>query len=168
MDAVMKFLNAYGYIATILVFLTFIIGIINWFRGILPAIWRLGKGLACRKIGILAENDVFTSLRDLLLDSKLFKESNINQITNYDIQKAAQFNLLLAHWKSIEKHLNIILDKKHDHTALVIYAPQEEGFIDRDCVNSINQHRNVIIVNFRGRLLNDIVTCLITSANIKH
>jgi hypothetical protein len=60
--------------------------------------------------------------------------------------------------------LNAILSAKKDGTALLIYAPQEEGFIPKEDIAKINQHRNVIVVNFRGRLLNDIVTSLITTS----
>jgi hypothetical protein len=163
MEGLINILDTYGYVTTIIVFIAIIVGFVNWFMGISPALWRLGKGLACRKIAILAENDAYVSLKDLLLDSNLFRKENIVQVTNSDIQKAEKFTLLLAHWKSISAHLKDILAIKKDSTALLIYAPQGEGFIDKDAINTINEHRNVIIVNFRGRLLNDIVTSLITT-----
>jgi len=46
----------------------------------------------------------------------------------------------------------------------ILIFSQEEGLIPREDLGKINQHRNVIIVNFRGRLLNDIVTSLITTS----
>jgi len=162
-ENIVTILNTYGYVTSIIVLIAVVVGIVNWFMGISPALWRLGKGLACRKIAILAKEDAYTSLRDLLLDSNLFRKSNIIKITNSDIQKAGQYSLLLAHWGSISEHLKSILSVKKDTTALIIYAPQAEGFIDKDAVSIINEHRNVIIVNFRGRLLNDIVTSLITT-----
>ena len=61
-------------------------------------------------------------------------------------------------------HLDSILSEKKDGTALLIYAPQEEGFISKEDIAKINQHRNVIVVNFRGRLLNDIMISLITTS----
>jgi hypothetical protein len=56
------------------------------------------------------------------------------------------------------------LSEKKDGTALLIYAPQEEGFISKEDIAKINQHRNAIVVNFRGRLLNDIMISLITTS----
>jgi hypothetical protein len=51
-----------------------------WARGILPAILRLGNGLAKRKIALFAKNDNLASLKHLLTDSKLFREKNICEI----------------------------------------------------------------------------------------
>ena len=60
-----------------------------------------------------------------------------------------------------------ILKIKDDSDALIIYAPQEEGLIDRSILEKINLERNSIVVNFRGRLLNDILTCMITTSYVK-
>ena len=132
--------------------------------GISPALWRLGKGLACRKIAVFAEANNFNSLKNLLIDSNLFKEKNIIQIATNELKKAEKYSLFLAHWKSIASHLDSILSVKKDGTALLIYAPQEEGFISKEAIAKINEHRNVLVVNFRGRLLNDIVLSLITTS----
>lgn len=149
---------------TILVVIAFLVGIYQWIVGIWPALWRLGKGLAGRKIAVFAEATEFNSLKNLLIDSKLFNERNIVHITNNDLGKAEEYSLFLAHWKNISSRLDDVLSKKRDGTALVIYAPQEEGFIPKEDMAKINQHRNVIVANLRGRLLNDIVTTLITTS----
>lgn len=164
METVIKILDVVGYGTTVIVVIAFSVGIYKWITGISPALWRLGKGLASRKIAIVAENDSFSSLKNLLIDSNLFKERNIIQITGSELKKAANYTLLLAHWKSISSRLETILSDKRDETALLIYAPQEEGLIPKEDLGKINQHRNVIVVNFRGRLLNDIVASLITTS----
>lgn len=164
MEYFIKILDVIGYGTTLIVVIALFVGIYKWITGISPALWRLGKGLASRKIAIFAESDGFTSLKNLLIDSNLFKERNIIQITGRELKKAANYTLLLAHWKSISSCLDAILSDKRDETALLIYAPQEEGLILKEDLVKINQHRNVIVVNFRGRLLNDIVTSLITTS----
>jgi len=68
------------------------------------------------------------------------------------------------HWKSSKASLDSILSDKDDATALIIYSPQEEGILLDEEIKKINQHRNVILVNMRGRLLNDIITSLITTS----
>lgn len=164
METFLYVLDFIGYGTTIIVVIAFLIGIYQWIAGISPALWRLGRGLAGREIAVFAEGNDFTSLKSLLTDSKLFNERNIIHITKNELQKAEKYTLFLAHWKSISSHLDTILDQKKDGTALLIYAPQEEGFIQKEDIAKINQHRNVILVNFRGRLLNDIVTSLITTS----
>ncbi|MFH1729630.1 MAG: hypothetical protein ABIA04_14565 [Pseudomonadota bacterium] len=164
MDTVLKILNFLGYVSTVIVIFAVIVEICRWVKGISPALLRLGKGLASRKIAIFAENDAYSSLSSLLIDSKLFSESNITQITTRELRKAENFSLFLAHWKTISSCLGEILLIKKDDTALIIYAPQEEGFISKECIAEINKHRNIVLVNFRGRLLNDIVTSMITTS----
>ena len=164
MEIFLRILDVIGYVTTVIVVVAFVVGIYKWIAGISPVLWRLGKGLAGRRIAIFAEGDNFSSIRNLLLDSKLFSEKNVVQITKHELRKAERYSLFLAHWKSISSQLDAILSAKKDGTALLIYAPQEEGFIPKEDIAKINQHRNVIVVNFRGRLLNDIVTSLITTS----
>ena len=132
-------------------------------RGVFPVLYRLGMGLSNRKIALFAENE-FEALKSVLVDSKLFREKNIIKIDKKGLKKARPFSLLLVHWKPFEGELKNILDLKRDNAALIIYAPQSEGFIDKEMVEKINLERNTIIVNFRGRLLNDILTSMITTS----
>src|SRR5258708_14231858 len=70
-----------------------------WARGISPALLRLGNGLAKRKIAIFAKGDNSSSLKSLLLDSKLFNEKNIRLIgTPKDISSAESATMLLVYW----------------------------------------------------------------------
>ncbi len=164
MGTLLGILDVIGYGTTIVVVIVFFVGIYRWCAGISPALLRLGKGLAGRKIAVFADANNFNSIRSLLMDSKLFDEKNVVQITKNELSKAEKYTLFLAHWKSISVHLETILSKKKDGAALVIYAPQEEGFISKDDWTKINQHRNVVVANLRGRLLNDVVTSLITTS----
>jgi len=52
---------------------------------------------------------------------------------------------------------------KNLETALIVYAPQSEGFIDKPMMERISNERNAIVVNLRGRLLNDILVSMITT-----
>jgi len=138
-------------------------GIYLFFKGLLPVWYRLGMGLAKRKIAVYATNE-FNDLKGLLIDSNLFTPKNIIQIDENSIKKAETATLLLVHWKPFEIHIDDILKIKKDSDALIIYAPQNEGRIDDETLAKINSHRNAIIVNLRGRLLNDIFTSMITTS----
>jgi len=166
MDEFINILNIVGYLSTFIVIIAFITGIVLWFKGILPVLFSLGKGLAKRKIAIFAKSDNLTSLKSLLLDSKLFSEKNIVKITsNDDFGKAEEGTLFLIFWHDWEKEdIDEILNKKTDKTALVIYAPRDKGLISEGDFKKINKERNVSIANFRGRLLNDIISFLITTS----
>lgn len=131
-----------------------------FFKGVLPVLWRLGLGLSKRKIAVFAE-DEFEDLRAMLVDSRLFKESNIVRITKASIRKAEGCDMFLMQWATFSSVIESILEIKRDSTALIAYARPRE--IPDDMMAKINQHRNVTVVNFRGRLLNDILVSMITT-----
>ncbi len=158
------FFTIFGGISTILIIMGGIYAIYLFLAGISPVLMRLGKGLSKRKIAIFADTDNFTNLKALLVDSKIFKEKNISHIDKNSLKKAEDITLMLIHWKSFEDKLDKILEIKKDSDALIIYAPQEDGRIDDQDMQKINEHRNTIIVNFRGRLLNDILVSMITTS----
>ncbi|MEA3464260.1 MAG: hypothetical protein U9R14_04280, partial [Patescibacteria group bacterium] len=138
--------------------------VVIWFKGILPVLLRIGNGLAKRKIAIFAKNDNLVSLKNLLLDSGLFNKNNISEITTHgDIGIAEKTSIYLIYWHDWSDKIDEILSKVKDGTALVVYAPQELGFIPSDKMARLNEKRNVVVANFRGRLLNDITTSIITT-----
>lgn len=152
-----------GGLSTIVMVGAFLYSIYLVIRGIVPVWYRLGKGLSRRNIAIFADADEFNNLKGALVDSKIFRSKNIHQITTDSINKAENYTVFLVRWSQYKDKIDEILRIKKDSTALVIYAPQSEGFIEPDKMNLINSHRNSIVVNFRGRLINDILVSLITT-----
>ncbi len=135
-------------------------------KGILPVLYRLGIGLSKRRIAIFA-NSEFESLKSMLIDSKIFKEKNILRINLNDLKKAEKESIFLVHWRDYKDSLKDILHLKSDATALIVYAPPDEGKVDEQSMININSQRNAIVVNFRGRLLNDILTSMITTSYVQ-
>lgn len=130
----------------------------------LTTLYRLGRGLAKRDIAVFAENGHYESLRDALVDSKIFKQQRIHQIHKNSIDKAKKYSVFLVHYSAYQNDLDKILSLKDDSTALIVYAPPSEGRISDSDMNKINDKRNAIVVNFRGRLINDILVSLITTS----
>jgi hypothetical protein len=129
--------------------------------GVLPVLLKLGKGLSNRKICVFAESE-YRSLETLLVDSNLFKKENIIPIHKNDMDKAGDETVFLVHWKDFENEIDDILRIKKDSTALIVYSAP--GAISHPNMEKIANKRNTVVVNFRGRLLNDILTSLITTA----
>jgi hypothetical protein len=151
-----------GGISTLITLVAVLYGIYLFVRGIFPVWFRLGTGLSKRKIAIFAEKE-FDDLRDMLVESGLFQKENVIKIEKQSIKKAQRMTLFLMHWKSFEGEIEKILEMKKLETALIVYAPQSEGFIDKPMMERISQERNSIVVNLRGRLLNDILVSMITT-----
>ena len=160
-----EFLDLIGRISSAIIVIAILAGIYGWSTGIIPAMVRLGNGFAKRKIAIFAKGDHFISLKDLLVDSKLFKAKNIIQVSSKnDFGRAEQSTLYLLYWPDWQNDLNDILNIKKDAHALIVYAPQELGFIPAVQMSALSRHSYVTTTNFRGRLLNDIVVSMITTS----
>ena len=128
---------------------------------VIYVLYRLGNGLQSRKIAIFAD-DEYSSLSSMLTDSKIFGAKNILKINKNDIDKARNANIFLVYWPEFSDKIDAILNNKSDSTALIIYTPNNIR-IDDDSFKRINEKRNAIIVNVRGRLLNDIFTSMVTT-----
>ncbi len=165
MSAFLKLLAVIGTIETLILLVGIIWGTALWVRGISPALYRLGSGLAKRKIAVFAKGDNVNSLRSLLTDSRLFREENIFEITNIgDLGKAEKASVYLVFWHDWSNDVSLILEKKPDACALIVYAPYEKGRIPDEQMKNLDGKRHTAVTNFRGRLLNDIVTAMITTS----
>lgn len=164
-ETILSVLAIVGIIETIVLIFGIGYAIFLWFRGILPAILRLGNGLAKRKIAIFAKGDNVTSLKSLLNDSGLFRQKNIFEITqNGDFGKAEKASVYLVYWHDWSTDIEQILNMKPDSCALVVYAPYDKGRIPDEQMKNLDGKRHSAVTNFRGRLLNDIVTAMITTS----
>ena len=153
-----------GGIATLLAVLSsgYIIFLI--IKGVLPVWYRLGIGLSKSKIAIFSTGGDFSKLKSMVICSKIFKEKNIiDEIHKGEIKPACGAKIFLVHWKYFKDEIEKIIDLKKDDTALIVYAPKEEGAIDDKNLSIINNERNSLIVNFRGRLINDMLISLVTA-----
>lgn len=157
-----SFFSIVGGVSTLLMMGGFLYGVWVIFNGVFPVWYRLGKGLSSGKITIFSKVHS-NSLKVMISDSGIFKGNNIFLVDSvYDISRGEGSNILLMHWKDFEHSLDDILSVKKDHMALIVYAPTEEERISEETMAKIARHRNSIVVNFRGRLLNDILVSLIT------
>lgn len=136
--------------------------------GFIPVLVRLGNGLKKRKIAVFAKGDMRDSLLALFADSKLFNTKNIICVTHEgDFGRAEGASVFLVHWPDWPNEMARIIALKKDAAPLVVYAPQGKGPVPPETIALLEQLRNVTLANLRGRLLNDVVVSLITSAYAK-
>jgi len=152
-----------GGVTVTLAFLAFIYRLSCWAFGITPIVFRLGIALWQRKVAIFGNVEIFQSLRDSLVDSNIFKKKNIIHISSDNIDKAKDQTIFLVDWDTFgDKIEQVFSCRKNHQTAIVIYA--KPASIPLDKMNDIANRANTVVVNFRGRLLNDILTSLITTS----
>ena len=150
--------------ATILVtFLGFVYRIVCWAFCITPIAFRFGIALQKREVALFGDDTAFGSLKDCLLDSKIFKDKNIIHIRSNNIDKAKDKTIFLIDWSSAGNDIEKIFAARKNHqTPVVIYA--KPSTIPQDKMTDIANRSNTVVVNFRGRLLNDILTSLVTTS----
>jgi len=166
-NKIVEFLNQplfviIGGISTVIVILTFLYAIYITLNGILPVLIRLGRSISNKKIAVYAEKD-FDSLKSHLIDSGIFKGKNIEKITNDSLAKGERHTMMLVNFMEFKDKIDEILKYKKDSDALIVYAPQSGERIEQSLMNKISDTRNSIVVNLRGRLMNDILTSMITT-----
>jgi hypothetical protein len=162
MDLFKQVLDLVGYVSSAILIITGITLVYAWIRGLLVPIWRLGVGLSRRKIALFAKDGNKNSFEDLLTDSSLFKSKNIIPITKInDLGRCESATLFLVIWEDFGTKIKDILSKKHDKTALVVFAKTEE--IKTKEWEELQTHRNVTVVNLRGRLIGDIIVSLMAT-----
>ena len=152
-----------GGITTTFLVLGIFYKIISWLFGITPVVFRLGFALWKREIAIFGSLEIFESLKSSLIDSKIFKEKNIVHIKKENTEKAKEKTVFLVDWETFGEEIETVFNSRKDHqTAIIIYAKPQS--IPHEKMNDIANRPNTVVVNFRGRLLNDILTSLITTS----
>jgi hypothetical protein len=167
MEAVKTFLEIVGLITTAVSILVVLATATGWAFGIAPLMYRLGLGRWSRKIDIAAEGTTYTSLRADLIESGVFREKNIQQISKSTLSNAKDANLMLVHYGSFtETEIKTIVSNKKSSAGMVVYFPDfsPTNRIPEDVSKLINNEPHSVLVNFRGRLINDILVTLLSTS----
>lgn len=155
--------SIFGGIGSILLVLGFAYKAISIFFGVMPLAIRLGYGLWKRKIAIVADAENFAKLSQALKSSKLFNEKNITHVPKNTLENLSITNLYLIDWESAGESIEeVFLKRTSIQTPIVIVA--RPASIPLDVMNSIANRPNTVVVNFLGRLLNDVLTSLMTTS----
>lgn len=131
-------------------------------RGLLPVLIRLGYSLWQKRIIIFANNDMATELQRLINESDLFNRSRIQIAGQNDAENARKANVVLVYWRDAQDYIQDVIGNRSEHAALIIYAPHRDGPIPADVLNDLERRKHVTVCNFRGRLMNDVLTSMMT------
>src|SRR5213592_4110388 len=118
----------YVHLAVFLIgIITIIFGVVAIMRGIAPVLWRLGNGLVNRKIALFARGENASSLKNLLLDSKLIQNKNIVEVNRpEDIGRAEAATVYIVVWHDFADDIDAILNQKPDSCSLIVYSPYDQ------------------------------------------
>jgi hypothetical protein len=131
--------------------------------GVSPLVFRIGKAVWRRKVAIIGNSESYSILNECIVDSGIFKKNNVIHITTDNIDKVKEYSVLLIDWESSNTQIDqIFMARKNHNTAVIIYA--KAGSIPHEKMAEIANKANTVVVNFKGRLLNDILNSLITTS----
>ena len=131
--------------------------------GISPLVFRIGKALWRRKVAIIGSAEAYSSLKECITDTDIFKKENVIHISIGNIDKAKDYTLLIVDWDTSSNQIDHIFSVRRNHnTAVIIFA--KAGSIPHEKMSEIANKSNTVVVNFKGRLLNDILNSLITTS----
>lgn len=154
-----KTLKTLGSISSLIILVAVVLA---WIFGIYPILKRLGIGRWKRKIGIFANDADFDKLKNSLTDSGVFRECNIEKLIESEIEQAKTQSLIIVEWSEFGKQIEQIYNYRSTQTVpVIIFAAP--GSINPDQIKDIANRPHTVVVNFRGRLLNDVLTSLMTS-----
>jgi hypothetical protein len=157
------FFVIFGGISASVVAFGFLCRAIFWMLGISPIVIRLGTALWRRRVAIIGSFEAYESLRSTIVDSGIFNSNKVIHIELGSIEKAKSESIFLVDWKSSCEKINDIFSARKNHqTAVIIFA--SPGSIPPEQLLNVADRPNTVIVNFKGRLLNDILTCLLTTS----
>lgn len=156
----------FGIITTLFSALSLLAVSVLWLYGLIPVLWRLGNGLVRKEIVIYAKGDNARNLERLVSDMKIFKGSVKVVSDNSHLGDAQEADVHLLRWCDSKDMFGDIADKKKRDSAIIIYCPFKDGKLDDAAGAILDNLENGVLTQFRGRLLNDIVTSMITT-NLK-
>lgn len=124
---------------------------------------RLTRALWNRKVAVFVKSEEERHIKNILVQSELFKDKNIQIIGHKDdITRAESKAIFLVHWSDFGVDIKQIIARMDANAAaLVVYAPDTR--LQREDLEQINSAQNATLTNFRGRLLNDIFLATLTS-----
>ena len=168
-DITIVVINVVGSVTILVAIAMFFYTVLGWFFGVAPMIKRFGLVRWFRKIYILAEGDMYDDLKKDLEDSGVFRKRNIFKITKNHLLDVKDIDFALIHYQSFTKNtVKQILKDRKPKAGFVFYYPefdpQNGKMIPRDMIKLINKHQFTTVVNFRGRLINDLVTTLLSTS----
>jgi hypothetical protein len=147
--------------------LLIISALIIWAQGAIKPLYRLGFGLSKRSISILADGRTYNEIATDLKNTKIFKDKLIERLAKpTDISRKDLVIISPSFFDGQSQEdvnealLECIKNQKETSSALLIYTVI---WLDNNVKDAINKESNTILVNMRGRLVNDVLATLMTT-----
>lgn len=164
MEIIRLFFEIVGMITTTVMIFGGIALFSGWFLGVFLVMKRLGLGRWYRKILIVSTNDGGQTLKKDLVDSGVFREKNVTVANDNSLADIKDNDLILYDYWELPECINDVLRNKQKGAGLIVYSPANNKRMPVDVVEMINKEPFTVLVNMRGRLVNDILVTLMSTS----
>lgn len=164
MEGIRLFFEIVGMITTSVMIISGVMLFFGWFFGILLVMKRLGLGRWYRKALIVSTNDGGQNLKKDLVDSGVFREKNITIANDSNLADIKESSLILYDYWKLPECINDVLRNKQKGAGLVVYSPANNKRMSPDVVEMVNKEPFTVLVNMRGRLVNDMLVTLMSTS----
>lgn len=160
---VSAFVSLIGTVGTIVSWALAIGFVVLAIMGLVRPAFRFGKGIAWKKVFIVADGNTRQELKGDLERSGIIRKKNILEKTDGQISDLVGARLLVSEYGYLgEENVDKIVSQKCSDCGVLIYAKHKE--ISDESMEKLNRAQHVSVVNFRGRLVNEILLLLISTS----
>lgn len=164
MEIIRLFFEIVGIITTTVTIFGGIALFLGWLSGVFLVMKRLGLGRWYRKILIVSTNDGGQTLKKDLVDSGVFREKNITIANDNNLADIKDGDLILYDYWKLPECINDVLRNKQKGAGLIVYSSANKQSVPGDVVEMVNKEPFTVLVNMRGRLVNDILITLMSTS----
>lgn len=151
-----------GGLSTASMALAIFVKIFSVIFGVTPLAWRFSLAVWDKKIGIIASEEGFQKIIHEIKSSSLVKEKNISRILISNIEDVRKKGLLVVDYEHFKDLKSLVPLRKSSQAAIIVLA--KPGQIPSDEMSWLSDRSNIIVTNFFGRLLNDMVVSMVSTS----
>lgn len=134
--------------------------------GLIKPAWRFAIALKAKKIYVVSNLDNSQTICDDLVNSGLIKEKNIIKKNSDQIGYLSKAKLLILDFDFLdEEKILKVVESKEPACGVIVYSKCKK--ITDSTMDKLNESPQVSVVNFRGRLINEVILLLISTSFVK-
>lgn len=166
-DVVQNFISSVGTLATVVQIAMFIILVLICCRYLISVAKRFGLGLWKRQIAIItSDTNLVNSLKADLTSTGFIRAGNVVHISIENLKDLPGYSIAVIDYGSFlgdKGQLCNFIEQMDSSVGIVLYCRPEHGRLSDELMQKINNSSRVILTNFRGRLVNDVISSLVST-----
>ena len=159
------FLNMIGYISSVITLVMLLTSVVAYVLGLFPVLKRFGFNRWKMKIAVVTDdNNLKNTVNTTLTKCKLIRKRNLEHVSNGVLKTTDNYSLVVVCEDMLSK-LDKIVDNLSSKTALIVYAPKVR--LNDEQLEYLNRQPVSALVNFKGRLIGDVINMLVSTEYVE-